>query len=178
MSLAPPTTYLDRYDLSWTAAQLRALARTAAAAHGIPPGGFVALLQAESGFDPNAQSPAGAQGIAQFMPPTSAEWGVDPWDPPDAIRGAARYLAWIRARVVDWPAALAAYNWGIGNVTRATHDGVFDLAAAPQETRIYVQLLAPLFPAGPGAPAPSAPGAGTGAGALLLAIGVAWVLFS
>jgi len=172
-----PTTYLDRYDLTWTTAQLRALARTAAAAHGIPPEGFVALLEAESGFDPNAESPAGAQGIAQFMPATAAEWNVDPWDPPDAIRGAARYLAWIRARVVDWPAALAAYNWGIGNVTRATSGGVFDLAAAPQETRIYVQLLAPLFPAGPGAPGPPA-AAGAGAGALLLVIGLAWVLFS
>lgn len=145
--------FTDRYGLTWSTAGLRELARSAAVSNGIPPDGLIALLEAESGLDPNAESPAGAEGIAQFMPATAAEWGVDPWDPPDAISGAARYLAWIRARVDSWPAVLASYNWGIGNVMRATDDGVFDLAAAPAETRNYVARLAPAF--GWVAPAPA-----------------------
>jgi len=169
--------WIDRYGLTWTAAQLRALARSAATAHGIPPAGLVALLEAESSLDPNAESAAGAQGIAQFMPPTSEEWGVDPWDPPDAISGAARYLAWLRARVPDWSAALAAYNWGIGRVTRATRAGRFDLAAAPLETRQYVARLAPAFGEAPATP-PAEPGGLPAAlpVVLLVLIGVAWAV--
>jgi soluble lytic murein transglycosylase-like protein len=146
--------FTDRYGLTWSTDGLRELARAAAVSNGIPPDGLIALLEAESGWDPNVVSSAGAEGIAQFMPPTSAEWGVDPWDPPDAISGAARYLAWLRKQVDSWPAALASYNWGIGNVAGITTGGVFDLAAAPVETRNYVARLAPAF--GWIAPAPAA----------------------
>lgn len=80
---------------------------------------------AESGFDPNAVSPAGAVGISQFLIPTAEEWGIDPWDPEEAIRGQARYVRWCRdrwdpdlpGRVADDIKALGlyCYNAGIGN---------------------------------------------------------------
>lgn len=83
------------------------------------------------------KSPVGALGIAQFMPATAAEMGIDPLNPAQAIDGAGRYLAKLYGRTGSWTEALAAYNWGIGNVTRK------GLAVAPLETRNYfTQILA------------------------------------
>lgn len=83
------------------------------------------------------RSPVGAIGIAQFMPATAAERGLNPLDPYASIAEAGRYLAWLRARHNSWAEALAAYNWGTGNVARK------GLARAPQETRDYFsQILA------------------------------------
>ena len=142
----------DRYGGLWTRAELEDLARQAELDNQIPPGGLVALIGAESAWDPNAESPAGAQGLAQFMPPTSAEWEIDAWDPPDAISGAARYLRWLRSKMPSWSATLAAYNYGIGNVTRhLDQNGGLEVSKLPAETRAYVAKLAPAF----GEPSPS-----------------------
>lgn len=82
-------------------------------------------------------SPAGALGIAQFMPATAAELGIDPLDPAQAIPAAGRYLKTLYLRFGTWTEALAAYNWGQGNVARKGID------AAPLETRnYYSQILA------------------------------------
>ncbi|HEY0955910.1 MAG TPA: lytic transglycosylase domain-containing protein [Roseateles sp.] len=77
------------------------------------------------------RSPVGAVGIAQFMPATAAELGVDPLNTGQAIDGAARYLRQLYGTFGNWTEALAAYNWGQGNVARK------GLAAAPRETRNY-----------------------------------------
>lgn len=83
------------------------------------------------------RSSAGALGIAQFMPATAAQLGIDPLDPAQAIPAAARYLRGLYRTFGNWTEALAAYNWGQGNVARK------GLAQAPRETRLYYsQILA------------------------------------
>lgn len=69
----------------------------AAAAHsGISTDVLAAQIQQESGWNPNAQSPAGAQGIAQFMPGTAAQYGLDPFDPSPLSR--PRAAIWLTCR--------------------------------------------------------------------------------
>lgn len=76
------------------------------------------LLNTESRFNPKAVSPSGAQGIAQFMPATAKELGIDPMNPEQAIPGSMRYLKEQYDRFGSWPLALAAYNAGPGNVEK------------------------------------------------------------
>jgi len=74
---------------------------------------LAAQLYAESNFNPFARSPAGAQGIAQFMPGTAAAYGVDdPFDATQAIDGQARLMRDLLRRFASVPLALAAYNAG------------------------------------------------------------------
>src|SRR6266852_3954489 len=97
-----------------------------AAAHraGINPSIFVAQIRQESSFNPNALSPAGAEGIAQFMPGTARSMGVNPWDPVQALYAAAQYMAnSLRAYGGDYAKALAAYNAGGGAVNYAIARG-------------------------------------------------------
>lgn len=108
----------------------------AEARHGLPRNLLARLLWQESRYRPDiingaVRSPAGALGIAQFMPATARDLGVDPLDPAAAIEAAARYLAGLYRRFGNWREALAAYNWGQGNVARQ------GIAAAPAETRGY-----------------------------------------
>lgn len=97
---------------------LKETARQAAQRYGIPPDLFLRQLGAESGWNPSATSPAGAQGIGQLMPGTAAELGVDPSDPVQNIDGAARYLKQQYDKFGDWGLALAAYNAGPGAVQK------------------------------------------------------------
>lgn len=78
-------------------------------------------------------SAAGAVGIAQIVP----KWhpGVDPLDPLASIDYAASYLRQLRKQTGSWAEAIAAYNWGIGNLKRA------GLENAPRETREYVASI-------------------------------------
>jgi hypothetical protein len=70
-------------------------------------------LMAESGFDPNAGSPAGARGIAQFMPSTAAAYGLtDPYDPVAAIDAEAHLMSDLIRQFGSPELALAAYNAG------------------------------------------------------------------
>ena len=133
----------------WRAPQ--AYATTIATAewrYGIPAMLLERLLWQESRYREDiitgrVRSPAGALGIAQFMPATAAEIGVDPLNPTQAIDGAARYLRSLYGTFGNWTEALAAYNWGIGNVTRRGLD------AAPRETRNYfTNILADVNNAG------------------------------
>jgi soluble lytic murein transglycosylase-like protein len=74
---------------------------------------LAAQLYAESGFNPFARSPAGAEGIAQFMPGTAAALGLDdPFDAPQAIDAQARLMRDLLRRFAAVPLALAAYNAG------------------------------------------------------------------
>jgi soluble lytic murein transglycosylase-like protein len=127
--------------LAQTEAALLAVATVRAAdAQTLPPEFLGATLLQESAYDVEARSPAGAIGIAQFMPETAAANGVDPHDPFDAIDGAAKllagYLADYRAHYADaYATALAAYNAGPFAVER--YGGVPPYA----ETREYVALI-------------------------------------
>jgi len=74
---------------------------------------LAAQLMAESNFDPDAVSPAGAQGIAQFIPSTAAAYGLrDPFDPEAAIDAQARLMADLLEQFGSPQLALAAYNAG------------------------------------------------------------------
>jgi hypothetical protein len=78
---------------------------------------LAAQLYAESGFNPFARSPAGAEGIAQFMPGTAAAIGLlDPFDPEAAIDAQGHLMRDLLGRFGSVPLALAAYNAGPGAV--------------------------------------------------------------
>ncbi|MET0306578.1 MAG: transglycosylase SLT domain-containing protein [Solirubrobacterales bacterium] len=94
-------------------AQFRMPLLQAAARWNVSPALLAAQLMAESNFDPNAGSPAGAQGIAQFMPSTAAAYGLrDPYDPVEAIGAQAHLMADLLRQLGDPSLALAAYNAG------------------------------------------------------------------
>jgi len=116
------------------------LIKSAAASVGLDPGQFARQLRQESGFNPNAVSPAGAQGIAQFMPATAKERGVEPFKPESAIPGAAGYMADLKKQFGNDGLALAAYNWGPGNLSAWLKAGANPLKM-PEETRNYVQNI-------------------------------------
>ena len=92
----------------------------AAKQHGVDPALLAGLVKQESGFNPNAGSPAGAQGLTQLMPATAASLGVtDVHDPVQALDGGAKYLRQQLDRFGgDVARALAAYNAGPGAVER------------------------------------------------------------
>ncbi|HYI99917.1 MAG TPA: transglycosylase SLT domain-containing protein [Thermoleophilaceae bacterium] len=72
-----------------------------------------AQIYAESNFNPNAGSPAGAQGIAQFMPGTARSYGLsDPFDPAAAIDAQAHLMHDLLRQLGSVPLALAGYNAG------------------------------------------------------------------
>jgi len=114
----------------------------------IPVEVFAAQIAAESGWDPQAVSPAGASGIAQFMPQVWEQYGIDAnndgqadvWDPVDAIHSAAELNCLNRRLVRDASGnrlrnTLAAYNAGFGSVLK--YDGV----PPYPETQAYVQRI-------------------------------------
>jgi Transglycosylase SLT domain/SPOR domain len=105
---------------------------------GLPPMPFVRLIWKESRFNPRAVSPKGAQGIAQFMPGTAEERGLDnPFEPKTAIMHSASLLADLRGEFGNFGLAAAAYNAGAERV-RAWLAGSSTL---PWETRDYVQFI-------------------------------------
>ncbi|HET7445096.1 MAG TPA: transglycosylase SLT domain-containing protein [Solirubrobacterales bacterium] len=97
-------------------------------------------LMAESGFDPNAGSPAGAQGIAQFMPSTAASYGLrNPYDPVEAIDAEAHLMSDLIRQFGSPELALAAYNAGPAPV-EACH-----CIPAYPETQAYVARILTLL---------------------------------
>ncbi len=92
----------------------------AASKHGVDPALLAGLVKQESNFNPNAGSPAGAQGLTQLMPATAASLGVtNVHDPVQALDGGAKYLRQQLDRFDgDVARALAAYNAGPGAVER------------------------------------------------------------
>lgn len=80
---------------------------------------LVALVRAESAFDPLAVSRVGARGLTQLMPAAAADHGVvDPFDPAENLRGGASHLRLMLDRFESLPLALAAYNAGAATVDR------------------------------------------------------------
>lgn len=101
------------------------------------------LLKAESNFNPNAVSPKGAKGIAQFIPSTAAQYGVDVNNPQSSIYGAAHYLSdLLKMFGGDYQKALAGYNSGQGNVMKAIQSYGSDwLSHTEMETQKYVSKV-------------------------------------
>jgi hypothetical protein len=124
---------LDPFDALVFATRAAGLARE----HNLDPGFFGSVLLQESGFSPDAMSPAGAVGIGQFTLDTAADAGVDPFDWRSAMGGSAALLGgYVRDYDGVYPdpyaAALAAYNAGPGTV--AYYRGV----PPYPETREYI----------------------------------------
>jgi len=89
------------------------IVESAAKSEGLPVNFFTRLIWRESAFRPNAVSPAGAQGVAQFMPGTANERGLaDPFDPAAAIPASAKLLADLGRQFGNLGLAAAAYNAG------------------------------------------------------------------
>jgi len=113
----------------------------AAQTFGLDPSLITAVIHTESDFDTHAVSHAGAQGLMQLMPATAAELGVsDPFDAEQNVMAGSRYLKGLLDRYDGEPRlALAAYNWGMGNLERNPE-------RMPSETRNYVAKILSLFP--------------------------------
>ena len=103
--------------------------------YGVDPALLAAVASQESGFNSEAVSAAGAQGLMQFMPSTAQSLGVNALDPASAVDGAARYLSSLTQQFGSTSLALAAYNAGPGAVS--SYGGVPPYA----ETQNYVRAV-------------------------------------
>ncbi len=122
-----PSFVPERYRDAITRAALR---------HNVPMNLLAAQIYAESNFNPFARSPAGALGIAQFMPGTARAYGLrNPFDAEAAINAQARMMSDLLRRFGSAALALAAYNAGPGAVAR--YGGIPPFA----ETRAYVARI-------------------------------------
>ena len=123
-------------DASW----LDPVISKASRRYGVDAGLIKAVIKAESDFNPQAVSPAGARGLMQLMPATARSLGVsDSFDPEQNVMGGTCFLKDMLQRYggnVD--AALAAYNWGPGNVDRRPDH-------LPRETRDYLARVKQLY---------------------------------
>jgi soluble lytic murein transglycosylase-like protein len=121
-----------------------------------------AQIKQESLFDPDAKSPVGARGLMQFMPLTWKEWQdgtpglqeiveelklIHPQDPEDSIRSGCHYMRWLlRQFDQDYSKALAAYNWGIGNLKKLLARPGLEMngpwiSHLPKETATYLRKI-------------------------------------
>lgn len=137
----PQETELDM-SAAWKTNEYPKYAEVIAAAedsYRIPRDLLARLLYQESRFrqdviDGTNRSPVGAMGIAQFMPATAAELGVNRLDPLSSIWGAAKYLKQMYNKFNNWGYALMAYNWGPGNVSKWLQGTIQN---PPAETQTY-----------------------------------------
>lgn len=139
----PPTKAPNPPPMMLPKSQYVAIARQDAIDAGIPPDYFERQINAESSFNPNAISPAGAIGIAQFLPSTAAGLGFDPHDPIASLKGAAKYMAtYYNKYGQNYAKALTAYNAGSGTVDRAVSQGGANwMNYIPAETRHYIYVI-------------------------------------
>lgn len=131
---------------------LETLIQKYASRYGVDASLVRAVMRNESGFNPHAVSPKGAQGLMQLMPGTAASMGVnDPFDPEQNIAGGVGYLRHcLDCFDHNVPLAVAAYNAGPGRVSRS--QGV----PAIPETQAFVKNVMGAYSGRPAAPLPAA----------------------
>ncbi len=119
---------------------LEPLISEASQKYGVDAGLIKAVIKAESNFNPQAESRAGARGLMQLMPATARSLGVsDSFDPQQNIMAGTRFLKDMLQRYNgDVDAALAAYNWGPGNFDKRPEH-------LPRETRDYLVRVKQLY---------------------------------
>lgn len=110
---------------------------------GVDPNLALAVAEQESGINQSARGAAGEIGIFQLLPSTAAGLGVDPTNQAQNIQGGVMYLAQLLGQFGgDVEKALAAYNWGQGNVAKAVASaGSNWLSMAPSSTQGYVAAI-------------------------------------
>ena len=108
--------------------------------YGVETGLIKAIIKAESNYNPGAVSPAGAQGLMQLMPDTARSLGVsNSFDPEQNVMAGTRFLRDLLNRYNGkLDPALAAYNWGPGNVDKKPDH-------LPRETRDYLARVKQLY---------------------------------
>jgi soluble lytic murein transglycosylase-like protein len=131
------TTVTSAEDEASSSSAYDGLIEQAAARNGLDPALLHGLIQQESGFNPDAQSSAGASGLTQLMPATATSMGVtNALDPEQSIEGGARYLSQLMSDFAgNTSEALAAYNAGPAAVTQ--YGGIPPYA----ETESYVSKV-------------------------------------
>jgi Transglycosylase SLT domain len=136
--LASPVNAAKTPDRNAFATSVCAAVDKAAATYNLDRVFFTRLLWKESLFDPNAVSPAGAQGIAQFMPGTAERRKLeDPFEPMAAISASAAFLADLKKEFGNLGLAAAAYNAGEGRIDR----WLAGKSILPDETEGYVAFI-------------------------------------
>ena len=147
-------------SLPVTVGRICGLIERSAERHSLPREFFARLIWKESRFDAGAVSPAGAPGIAQFMPGTAAMRGLaDPFDVEQAIPASAAYLGELKLRFGNLGLAAAAYNSGENRVSRwlassgflplETEDYVLDILGHPADKfadPAFTPVVPPLHP--------------------------------
>ena len=117
--------------MAYTVPQIRSMVVSEAMRQGVDPALALAVAANESSFNPGATSRVGAQGVMQLMPATAKWLGVsDPYDPVQNIRGGVKYIKQLIGQFGDSRTAVAAYNFGPGNVSKGRK--------WPGETEVYV----------------------------------------
>jgi soluble lytic murein transglycosylase-like protein len=134
-SLSPPSSPLGN-GKEW----LEPIIAKASSRYGVETGLIKAVIKAESNFNPTAVSSSGARGLMQLMPGTARSLGVnDSFDPEQNVMAGTRFLRDLLDRYNgDKDSALAAYNWGPGNVDRQPE-------SMPRETRDYLTRVKQLY---------------------------------
>lgn len=137
------------------------LVQQAAVKYGLDPGLVVAQARLESGFNPSAVNPkSGAKGVMQLLDSTAAQFGVtNLFDPVANVDAGVHYLAQLlRSYGGDIGKALAAYDWGPGNLNKAIQAWGDDwLNHAPAETQNYLATIAGIHPSVTPASSPDTP---------------------
>lgn len=118
-------------------AAVKSALQAAAALHNVPYSLLQSVAWHESRYTPGAESNVGALGLMQIMPGTAKSLGIDPLDLMQAAEGSARMLKRLYQKYSgSWAHALAAYNWGPGNV-----DDAMSPASWPSSVKTYVKRV-------------------------------------
>lgn len=134
-SVSPSTTAASPTTATATPAALQPLFAAASARYGLPSGLLPAIASVESGDQTTETSSAGAEGLMQLMPNTAATLGDNPFNPAQAIDGAAQLLTGYLKQFGSLPLALAAYNAGPAAVS------LFGGVPPYPQTQSYVQQV-------------------------------------
>lgn len=135
-AIKPATPAMKAPELN-SKVDIKQLVSAASDKHQIDPDFIASVIRAESGFNPKARSPKGAQGLMQLMPATASKLGViDAYDPAANVNGGTQYLRELLLRYDgDMIKALAAYNAGPQRVEQ--YHGI----PPYHETRAYVARI-------------------------------------
>lgn len=125
-----------------TRAEVESLIRSLAPGHGLDPEAAIRQCEAESSFHQEARSGCGAIGLYQLMPATAKWLKVNPLDWRENVAGGLKYMGLLKQQYGTLDKALAAYNWGPGNLNKALAEHPDDWRDhLPSETAHYLTRI-------------------------------------